>query len=206
VQPDAAEVMTAEPFRVVYQQIAAEQCYPGFECLPTYDREYHSAVYEFDGDTPLRLVGADGGEPEDQSLHRDWKWVVTELNKMAHHRSSGLTKIAELRKEHTAELDRIADVFADSQVRTLNELEQLRATNSEQAQRIADQSKAISEIGEAISAHKKDGESVFWSVETIAGQVGQHIADLERELETARSRFKSGAGELIPCTKAGDHG
>lgn len=27
-----------------------------------------------------RLLGADGGEPEDQTLGRDWNWVVSALN------------------------------------------------------------------------------------------------------------------------------
>ena len=31
------------------------------------------------GETP-RLVGSDGGEPEDNSFYRDWAWVVGELN------------------------------------------------------------------------------------------------------------------------------
>lgn len=31
-------------------------------------------------------VGADGGEPEDQTLGRDWKWVVDLLNKVAEER------------------------------------------------------------------------------------------------------------------------
>lgn len=31
---------------------------------------------------PARLVGHDGGEPEDQILCRDWRWVVKELNRL----------------------------------------------------------------------------------------------------------------------------
>lgn len=30
-----------------------------------------------------RIVGGDGGEPEDQTLLRDWKWVPVELNALA---------------------------------------------------------------------------------------------------------------------------
>lgn len=28
-----------------------------------------------------RIIGSDGGEPEDQRLYRDWAWVVPALNK-----------------------------------------------------------------------------------------------------------------------------
>lgn len=29
---------------------------------------------------PEKLIGMDGGEREDQTLNRDWNWVVTALN------------------------------------------------------------------------------------------------------------------------------
>jgi hypothetical protein len=29
------------------------------------------------------VVGSDGGEPEDQTLNRDWSWVVPLLNRLA---------------------------------------------------------------------------------------------------------------------------
>lgn len=30
-----------------------------------------------------RILGTDGGEPEDNTLGRDWSWVAVELNKLA---------------------------------------------------------------------------------------------------------------------------
>jgi hypothetical protein len=33
-----------------------------------------------------RIVGRDGGEPEDQSLGRDWSWVADALNEMEQER------------------------------------------------------------------------------------------------------------------------
>lgn len=46
------------------------------------DCQWH--LLEFDaGGKFLRLVGSDGGEPEDQLLVRDWQWVAEELNRMA---------------------------------------------------------------------------------------------------------------------------
>jgi hypothetical protein len=56
----------------------------GFENL-TYlmavtNDEYTWCVFEMDGDKPVRLIGNDGGDPEDQILVRDWSWVVTALN------------------------------------------------------------------------------------------------------------------------------
>jgi hypothetical protein len=41
------------------------------------------ALVEFKGEIPIRIVATDGGEPEDQSLVRDWSWVKDEMNKLA---------------------------------------------------------------------------------------------------------------------------
>ena len=40
----------------------------------------HHLVEVIDG-KPIRVLGSDGGEPEDQTFGRDWKWVVEEINK-----------------------------------------------------------------------------------------------------------------------------
>lgn len=43
--------------------------------------EYYDRIRSYVLDTKTnRLLGADGGEPEDQSLDRDWRWVVDALN------------------------------------------------------------------------------------------------------------------------------
>ncbi len=47
------------------------------------DWRYSTGLFETDGKKSIRLVGTDGGEPEDQRLYRDWEWVVDELNKLA---------------------------------------------------------------------------------------------------------------------------
>lgn len=46
-------------------------------------RDCRYAIVEFDGEKPVRLVDWDGGEPEDQILTRDWRWVAEEMNKLA---------------------------------------------------------------------------------------------------------------------------
>jgi hypothetical protein len=46
-------------------------------------RDSFWCLYETDGEKPIRFVGNDGGEPEDQRLFRNWKWVVDELNALA---------------------------------------------------------------------------------------------------------------------------
>lgn len=46
-----------------------------------------------------RLVGIDGGEPEDQLLCRDWKWVPEELNKLAARVAASDERIRELEAE-----------------------------------------------------------------------------------------------------------
>jgi len=46
-------------------------------------RDCRYAIVEFNGEKPVRVVGSDGGEPEDQLLVRDWSWVWVEMNKLA---------------------------------------------------------------------------------------------------------------------------
>lgn len=46
-----------------------------------------------------RLVGIDGGEPEDQLLCRDWKWVVVELNLLAATLAARDERVRELEAE-----------------------------------------------------------------------------------------------------------
>ena len=38
------------------------------------------AVVRFEGDRAVEVIGEDGGEPEDQLLIRDWRWVAPALN------------------------------------------------------------------------------------------------------------------------------
>lgn len=42
--------------------------------------DYRWGIWLYSDDIPLRLIGHDGGEPEDQTLYRDWAWVVDALN------------------------------------------------------------------------------------------------------------------------------
>ena len=48
------------------------------------DRRYddwHCGVFRCDlNGKPIQLIGSDGGEPEDQTLGRDWRWVTRALN------------------------------------------------------------------------------------------------------------------------------
>jgi hypothetical protein len=43
--------------------------------------EWVSYVIEYDDGHPSRIVGSDGGEPEDQTLVRDWSWIVPALER-----------------------------------------------------------------------------------------------------------------------------
>jgi len=52
----------------------------GFDIDLMYGDEYNSGVFEMKDGKPIRLLGQDGGEPEDQRLYRDWSWVVDALN------------------------------------------------------------------------------------------------------------------------------
>lgn len=67
-------------FFVVDESEAKELLGDSFE--GTYDGESWCLLEKMDDGTH-RLVGMDGGEPEDQSLVRDWAWIVAELNAQA---------------------------------------------------------------------------------------------------------------------------
>ena len=68
-------------FRVLDATDAAKH-FPDDDCDEG-DR-YRRYLVEFtDDDKPARIVGSDGGEPEDQTFGRDWNWVCGELNRLA---------------------------------------------------------------------------------------------------------------------------
>jgi hypothetical protein len=69
------------------------------------------ALVEYDGDQMVRIVGVDGGEPEDQTLVRDWNWVAVEMNALARQlRASedARRKAEELKDSYKAERDEYA--------------------------------------------------------------------------------------------------
>ena len=56
--------------------------------------DYINGVFLCDNDgKPIKLVGTDGGEPEDQTLTRDWSWVVVALNRAYKMGSDQLIKL-----------------------------------------------------------------------------------------------------------------
>ena len=71
-----------KPYVVMWAKDAVEAGYID----PTYTRydDYFNVLLKTSDNGPPTLVGCDGGEPEDQTLNRDWSWVVTELNDLAH--------------------------------------------------------------------------------------------------------------------------
>jgi hypothetical protein len=45
-------------------------------------RDHSAVLVEMDSDvTVKRVLGCDRGEPEDNSLYRDWDWIAPELNR-----------------------------------------------------------------------------------------------------------------------------
>ena len=44
-----------------------------------HDLDYTSILYRFEDGVPVAVIGTDGGEPEDQTLRRDWRWVTFAL-------------------------------------------------------------------------------------------------------------------------------
>ena len=53
---------------------------PGRDEDPYGDCDYDLYVFRYEGLRPVQFIGSDGGEPEDQTLGRDWAWVVPALN------------------------------------------------------------------------------------------------------------------------------
>ncbi len=97
--PDPATidaVAAAVSYRAVDFGDAAEANYP----LPTWEWDWENAlkcdgmyatgIWRFEGETPVEFVGCDGGEPEDQTLGRDWAWVVKALNGAVEHGAAQL--------------------------------------------------------------------------------------------------------------------
>lgn len=67
----------AKRFEVIDSEKAAELKIPSFCGRP---EEHFWLVIENLPDGSKRIIGEDGGEPEDQLLVRDWKWVAEALN------------------------------------------------------------------------------------------------------------------------------
>lgn len=41
--------------------------------------DYVKGIWRCEDGVPVEFIGDDGGEPEDQTLGRDWKWVAPAL-------------------------------------------------------------------------------------------------------------------------------
>ena len=76
--------------KVEYKLVSATEAfsnkYPDYENWTGEDEEackdsYRTAIYRFENGVAVEYLGSDGGEPEDQSLSRDWSWVDTALDK-----------------------------------------------------------------------------------------------------------------------------
>mgnify|MGYP001607828731 FL=1 len=59
-------------------QKAKEMGYPGTEIYN--DEDYGWGIWYIEDNKVVEFIGSDGGEPEDQLLVRNWKWVVNALN------------------------------------------------------------------------------------------------------------------------------
>lgn len=66
-------------FVVVSRDEAIKNCW----CEADYCGDKWQNVLYDTSTTPPTEIGSDGGEPEDQTLVRDWRWVPKILNKLA---------------------------------------------------------------------------------------------------------------------------
>jgi len=71
-------------FVIIEEKVACELC--GVEFLECRKFDFRYALVDT---TEKRILGMDGGEPEDQTLGRDWNWVADELNKVAEEKQNG---------------------------------------------------------------------------------------------------------------------
>ncbi len=73
--------------RTEYRVVSLKQAYE-LGVFPDYERydagDYRSAIVRFKNNKAIEFIGMDGGEPEDQTLYRDWGWVVGALNNAYH--------------------------------------------------------------------------------------------------------------------------
>ena len=72
------DVTTVE-YRSVPFGEAEKNGWPGTQHRDDYHDDGTSIVYRFEDGAPVAVIGTDGGEPEDQSLYRDWRWVPLAL-------------------------------------------------------------------------------------------------------------------------------
>jgi len=67
-------------FRILYQDdLSAELA----EMWGVSSDDFVYYLVEFVDGKQVRVVGSDGGSPEDQTLVRDWAWVAREMNELA---------------------------------------------------------------------------------------------------------------------------
>jgi hypothetical protein len=68
------------------------------DSVPDDEPGHYAAMYRVVDRTTGQEVGRDGGEPEDQLLCRDWRWVVDALNAVAKEADALRAKVAELER------------------------------------------------------------------------------------------------------------
>ena len=65
-------------FQALFNDDPKLKAFPDFE--PSY-KEFYYVLVELDSNgSIIRIIAEDGGEPEDQSMGRDWYWVPKVLN------------------------------------------------------------------------------------------------------------------------------
>ena len=74
-------LVSKENFTDDHYELAAWIPKPNFDELDWDGYEYMNYLFLYSDEKPIRFIAADGGEPEDQTLTRDFSWVVDELNK-----------------------------------------------------------------------------------------------------------------------------
>lgn len=74
----AFHIVTRE--QLTPEHYALARFIPGPDEDPYGDCDHDRYVFRYEGLRPVEFIGSDGGEPEDQTLGRDWAWVVPALN------------------------------------------------------------------------------------------------------------------------------
>ena len=90
---------------IISADVAVDSKYPGcdeLELTLTANSSLHFlCLYETNGKEPIRFVGDDCAESEDQTLHRHWQWAVDEMNKLGEENEALKRELANLKASPT---------------------------------------------------------------------------------------------------------
>lgn len=144
-----------------------------------------------------RVVGADGGEPEDQLLLRDWKWVPEEMNKLAAQLAAANERIAKREQEIArawAALGVDPEEAADDP-ETAELADSIRVSLQFERDKVEHVCERVSEIGKEYDGEREARERADQQCEAWEKNYRDLIADRDRE-HAARVKAEAQAAAM----------